>query len=47
MPMGLTNAPKTWQRFMNEIFFNLDFAFVYLDDNLFSVKPRKSFNCDL
>lgn len=41
MPMGLTNAPKTWQRFVNELFFDLDFVFVYLDDILIFSKNEE------
>jgi hypothetical protein len=34
MPMGLKNAPATWQRFMNHIFANLSYkeCLLYLDD---------------
>ncbi|GBM91361.1 Transposon Ty3-I Gag-Pol polyprotein [Araneus ventricosus] len=31
---GLRNAPSTFQRFINEVFFGLDFVFAYLDDIL-------------
>lgn len=34
MPFGLRNAAQTWQRFINEVLFHLDFCFVYLDDIL-------------
>lgn len=34
MPFGLKNAPQTFQRFMNSIFGDLPFAFVYIDDIL-------------
>ena len=34
MPMGLSNSGKTLLRFMNEIFRDLNFVFVYLDDIL-------------
>lgn len=34
MPFGLRNAAQTFQRFMNEVCRDLDFAFVYLDDIL-------------
>lgn len=32
MPFGLKNAPQTFQRFMNSLFRELDFVFVYIDD---------------
>lgn len=32
MPLGLKNAPSTFQRFLNEVLFDLDFVFCYLDD---------------
>ena len=34
MPFGLRNASQTFQRMMNEIFSDLDFIFVYIDDLL-------------
>ena len=34
MPFGLRNAAQTFQRLMDEIFNNLDFVFVYIDDIL-------------
>jgi hypothetical protein len=34
MPFGLRNAGMTFQRLMDNIFFDLPFAFVYLDDVL-------------
>lgn len=32
--MGLKNSPATFQRFINEVFYGLDFVFPYLDDVL-------------
>ncbi|XP_053969219.1 uncharacterized protein LOC128870592 [Anastrepha ludens] len=32
MAFGLGNASQTFQRFMNKLFMNLDFVFVYIDD---------------
>ena len=34
MPFGLKNAPKTYQRFMDEIFRDFDFVTCYMDDIL-------------
>ncbi|GBL72180.1 hypothetical protein AVEN_115167-1 [Araneus ventricosus] len=34
MNFGLRVAPYTFQRFINEVFFGLDFVFAYLDDIL-------------
>lgn len=34
MPFGLRNAGSTFQRFMDQIFINCDFVFIYLDDIL-------------
>ena len=34
MSMGLTNAGQTFQRFMNSLFQDLPFVFVYIDDIL-------------
>lgn len=34
MSFGLRNAPATFQRFINEVFYGLDFLFPYLDDVL-------------
>ena len=36
MPFGLKNAGSTFQRLMDQIFGDLDFVFVYLDDILIS-----------
>lgn len=34
MPFGLRNAGQTFQRFLNRIFVDLDYVFIYLDDIL-------------
>lgn len=34
MPFGLRNIAQTFQRFINEVFFVLDFIFTYIDDIL-------------
>ena len=34
MPFGLKNAAQTFQRFMDNVFRDLQFAYVYLDDIL-------------
>ena len=34
MPMGLTNAPSSFQRVVNSVFKGLKFIFVYMDDVL-------------
>ena len=42
MPFGLRNASCTFQRYMNNLFLNVDCAFVYLDDILiFSETPEQ------
>lgn len=43
MPMGQTNAPSTFKRVMNHMYFDfLDYCVVvYLDDNLLSSKTKK------
>ena len=38
MPFGLCNAPQTFQRFMDSIFRDLSFVFVYIDDILIASK---------
>lgn len=32
MPFGLRNASQTFQRYKNQIFHDLDFVYVYIDD---------------
>ena len=41
MPMGISNAPSAFQRVMDEIFRDLDFVFVYLDDIVIFSKSIK------
>lgn len=41
MPYGLCNAPQTFQRFINEVLFGLDFCFAYLDDVLIASKNEQ------
>ena len=36
MPFGLKNAAQTFKRFMGNVFRDLPFAYVYLDDILFA-----------
>ena len=44
MPVGLTSAGNTFQRFMNEVTRNLTFVDVYIDDILvFSKKEKEHF----
>ena len=38
MPFGLCNAPQTFQRFLDSIFRDLPFVFVYIDDILIASK---------
>lgn len=40
MPFGLRNAPQTFQRFVDQLTRDLDFAFVYLDDILVASKTK-------
>ncbi|XP_046827868.1 uncharacterized protein LOC124428160 [Vespa crabro] len=41
MPFGLKNAIQTFQRFIDEIFQDLDFVFVYIDDILIMSKNEQ------
>ena len=41
MPMGLTSAGNTFQRFMNEVTYGLTFVYVYIDDILVFSKNEK------
>ena len=40
MPFGLCNAAQTFQRLMDNVFQDLDFLFVYLDDVLVASRSR-------
>ncbi|GIY68937.1 hypothetical protein CDAR_294101 [Caerostris darwini] len=42
MSFGLKNAPATFQRFINEVLYGLDFVFPYLDDVLIALLARKN-----
>jgi len=42
MPFGLKNAGMSFQRFMDQLFGQLDFTFVYLDDILVASKDESS-----
>jgi RNase H-like domain found in reverse transcriptase/Reverse transcriptase (RNA-dependent DNA polymerase) len=41
MPFGLKNAGMTFQRLMDRIFFDLPFAFIYLDDLLVASRDKE------
>ena len=43
MPMGLTNAPSTFERVMNHVFFDLldDCVIVYLDNTLIFSRTKE------
>ncbi|GFX87595.1 retrovirus-related Pol polyprotein from transposon opus [Trichonephila clavipes] len=42
MSFGLRNAPSTFQRFINEVLFRLEFVFPYLDDILVASENEKN-----
>lgn len=41
MPFGLRNAAQTFQRFMHQVTWGLDFVFVYVDDILVASKSEE------
>ncbi len=41
MPFGLRNAAQTFQRFIDQITRDLEFAYVYIDDILVTSKSEK------
>ncbi|KAM0726709.1 Retrovirus-related Pol polyprotein from transposon 297 [Formica fusca] len=41
MPFGLRNAAQTFQRFINEVLYGLDFCYAYIDDILVASKSRE------
>lgn len=41
MPFGIRNGAQSFQRFMNQIFKNLDFIFIYIDDLLIASPTRE------
>ena len=41
MSFGLRNSSCTFQRYMNNLFLNVDCAFVYLEDIIFSETPEQ------
>ena len=45
MPFGLKNAAQAFQRLMDGILRDVDFAFVYLDDILIASPDEQSHNC--
>ncbi|GBN73575.1 Retrovirus-related Pol polyprotein from transposon opus [Araneus ventricosus] len=47
MSFRLRNAPSTFQRFINEVFFVLDFVFEYLDDILVASSTEDEHSEDL
>lgn len=44
MTFGLCNAGQTFQRFMHEVLYGLDFCFVYLDDVLVASSSEDELN---
>jgi transposase InsO family protein len=47
MPFGLKNAGMTFQRLMDKIFFDIPFAFIYLDDLLVASKSPEEHHIHL
>jgi cleavage and polyadenylation specificity factor subunit 1 len=47
MPFGLQNAVQTFQRFMDSIFAELPYCFVYIDDLLLASKDHVRHQKDL
>ena len=46
MPFGLKNAPRIFQRMMDNIFGKYSFVLVYIDDILYSSRTHKAFRID-
>lgn len=45
MPFGLCHSPQTFQRFINEVLYGIDFTFAYKDDVLIaSYREEKHIN---
>ena len=47
MPFGLKNAAQTFQRFMDNVFRDMQFVYVYLDDNLVASSSTEEHCIDL
>ena len=47
MPFGLRNAAQTFQRFLNNLFRDIDFVFVYIDDILIASKDEEQHKAHL
>ena len=41
MPFGLTGAPSSFQRLMNQLFCKLPFVTVYIDDNYYTASKEQ------